>query len=389
MIFLNLAHKIRLVPTSEQEQYFRKACGVSRLVYNYALEEWKRQYAEGLKPNGRDLLKQFNKVKYEKYPFLKDVHRDCNSRPFVNLQQAFVNMFNGSSGYPIFKKRGQHDSFYLANDQFIIEENTIRMPRIGWIKMRENLRFVGKIMSATVSREADQWYVSITVEMKDENVVKERVSNNSVGIDLGVKDFAVLSTGEKIEGPKPFKKLQKQISRKQRQLSKKKLHSSNWYKCKEELSRLYLRVKNIRKDFLHKLSTKLCRENQAISIEDLGTAGMVKLHSLAKAILDMGWGEFRRQLTYKSKIYNNDLLVVDRFFPSSKLCSDCGYKLKELKLEQREWVCPKCGVVHDRDENAAINLLNQLGQVMPEVTPVDMTNVVNETGISLWTCKNA
>jgi putative transposase len=386
---LNLAHKIRLVPTPEQEQYFRKACGVSRLIYNYALEEWNKQYTEGLKPNGRDLLKQFNKIKYEKYPFLKDVHRDCNSQPFRNLQQAFVNFFKGLSGHPIFKKRGEHDSFYLANDTFDLKENMIRMPKIGWIKMRQSFRFVGKIMNATVSREADRWYVSISVEIKDENIIKERISNNSVGIDLGVKDFAVLSTGEKIEGPKPFKKLQKQISRKQRQLSKKKLHSSNWYKCKEELSKLYLRVKNIRKDFLHKFSTWLCRENQAIAIEDLNVVGLVQNHKLAKAILDMGWSEFKRQLTYKSKIYNNDLLIVDRFFPSSKLCSDCGHKLEKLDLSQREWICPKCGVVHDRDENAAINLLNQLGQVMPEVTPVDMTNVVNETGISLWTCNNA
>ena len=386
---MNLAHKIRLVPTLEQEQYFRRAAGTARFVYNWALEHWKKDYEAGLKPTGNKLQKQFNAIKYTEYPWLKDMHRDSHSRPFINLQSAFSGMFKGIRERPVFKKHSEHDSFYIANDQFSIKDDMIRMPRIGWIKMRENLRFVGKIMSATVSREADQWYVSISIEMKDENIIKERISNESIGIDLGVKDFAVLSTGEKIEGPKPFKKLQKQISRKQRQLSKKKLHSSNWYKCKEELSKLYLRVKNIRKDFLHKLSTKLCRENQAISIEDLGTAGMVQNHKLAKAILDMGWREFRRQLTYKSKIYNNDLLVVDRFFPSSKLCSDCGYKLEKLDLKQREWICPKCGVVHDRDENAAINLLNQLGQVMPEVTPVDMTNVVNETGISLWTCKNA
>ena len=349
-----LAHKIQLEPTVKQEIYFKKACGTARFVWNLALEEWKKQYEAGEKPSVISLKKQFNEKKYKEYPWLKEIHRDAHAQPFANLQTAFNRFFKKQGRRPKFKKKGKRDSFYVSNDKFKLEEKRVRLPRTGWIKLTEELRFDGKIMSAAVSRKADRWFVSVIVDVGD--YAKPRTGNAVVGVDLGLTDFATLSTGEKIKGTKPLKHHLDLLKRRSKQHSKKKKGSKNRRKSAMKLAVLHARIGNIRNDFLHKLTTRLCSENQAIVIEDLAVSNMVKNRRLARSISDMGWSEFRRQLGYKSIIYGTQVVIADRYFPSSKMCSNCGCIKSDLSLTDRLYICKDCGVEVDRDVNAAKNL---------------------------------
>lgn len=366
---MHSAHKIRLDPTDKQIEYFCCACGVARYTYNWALEEWNRQYAAGEKPNGRQLKKKFNSTRKEEFPWTYDVARDATSQPFDNIQSAFIGFFKGISGYPQFKKKGVHDSFYVRNDRLHVEGKRIRLPRIGWIRMREALRFEGKIMSATVSRTADKWFVSINVQLPDKSATCENQA--VVGVDLGIKTLATLSTGEQFEAPKPLAAQLEKLRRLSRRLSRKQKGSKNREKARLKLARLYYKISCTRLDVLHKLTTLLVQRYGTIVIEDLNVKGMVRNRHLARAISDLGFYEFRRQLTYKAVPAGARIVVADRWYPSSKLCSDCGFKLDVLPLSVREWDCPVCGVVHDRDTNAAQNL-EKLGWATPEVTPVEM-----------------
>ena len=356
-----LAHKIRLVPTAQQKVYFRQACGVARFTYNWALEHWKTAYEAGEKPSGWALKKQFNALRATKFPWTYEVHRDCTARPFDDIQGAFKNFFrrvkagDPKPGYPRFKKKDtDRDRFYIACDKVALKGSRIRIPVLGWVKMREALRFNGKVIGATVSRTADQWHVAIQVEVADAR--RERTGNWVIGVDLGVKVFATLSTGEKILGPKALRSSLVKLRRLSRGHSRKRKGSNNRRKSVMRLARLHLRIHNVRKDHLDKLTTRLCHENQAVGIEDLHVKGMVRNRKLARAISDEGWGSFRWMLGYKALLYGTEIVVHGRWFPSSKTCSDCGFVLEKLPLVLRGWDCPACGVVHDRDVNAALNL---------------------------------
>jgi putative transposase len=365
---LNRTHKIALDPTLHQEVYFRRCCGVARFTYNWALAEWKKQYAAGAKPSGAVLKKQFNSVRHIDFPWTSDVLRDATAQPFVNVQRAYQNFFEKRGKYPKFKKKGIHESFYCANDKFTVEGTRVRLPRIGWVRMHEELRFEGKILSAVVSRTAHKWFVSIAIDIPRTLAASENQA--VVGVDLGIKSLATLSTGEKFEAPKPLKKSLAQLQRLSRQLSRKQKGSNRRWKAKQRLARLHYRVSCVRNDALHKLTTGLVEKFGTIVIEDLNVRGMVKNRCLSRAISDVGFGEFRRQLEYKLASSGGRLVVVDRWYPSSKACSDCGFRLDILSLGTHEWDCPACGVSHDRDINAAVNL-KKLGQAMPEVTPVE------------------
>jgi len=353
-MFFQLSHKIELNPNNTQEGYFKKACGVARFTYNWALEEWRHQYEEGLKPSALELKKQFNAIKYEEFPWISEVLRDANSQPFTNLGRAFVNFFKGTGKYPVFKKRGIRDSFYIANDKFQLDGFKIKIPKLGWVRMREQLRFTGKILSATVSRIADKWFVAINIQTDLVPAVNK--SHVVVGIDLGVKQLATLSDGTVIEGPKPRKALLKRLRRLNRSLARKKKASSNWKKVKLKLSRLHMRIASIRNDAIHKLTTMLVKNFKVTGIEDLNVNGMVKNHKLSRSILDMGFGEFVRQLNYKAKMCGVEIVQADRFYPSSKTCCQCGFKKDNLTLSERVFRCESCGFEIDRDLNAAINL---------------------------------
>jgi putative transposase len=380
-----LAHKIRLDPTPRQEDYFRRACGTARFTYNWALAAWKTAYEAGEKPSGRALKKQFNAVRGEEYPWSREVHRDCTARPFDDLQNAFQHFFRRvkagqKPGYPQFKKKGKcEDSFYAACDMVAFDGRRVRIPRLGWVKMREALRFEGKVLGVTVSRTADRWDIAVQVDVGE--VHKEWSADGVVGVDLGIKTFATLSTGEKIDGPKALRKNIKRLQRLSRRHSRKVRGSNGRKKSAMNLARLHARIANVRKDHLDKLTTNLCHQNQAVGIEDLHVKGMVRNRKLARAINDEGWGQFRWMLSYKAPMYGTEIVVADRWFPSSKACSACGNVVEKLPLSVREWACPACGVTHDRDLNAAKNLEPKhvpLGK--GELTPVETEALADPSG---------
>ena len=414
---VRLAHKIELIPTTSQVEYFTKACGVSRFAYNWALANWNSQYQEWKeaeeeskkngtintlsKPKEYELRKQFNAIKSEQYPFVKEITKCAVQQSIKDLGVAFVRFFKKTSNYPQFHKKGRHDSFYMDNISFKVVGKRIHIPKLGWVKMRENLRFYGKIMSATVSRIADRWFVSVQVDVpfnslkvarepyhqdnsycENQAVLSdsmiEDVDLKVVGIDLGIKTMATLSYTDKIEkidAPKPLKQLLSKLKRLQRKLSRQgqkytledyvdangetrkiRKYSNNYMKTKVKLARLHAKISNIRHDFLHKLTTRLVKEFDVICIEDLNVKGMMANRKLARAIMDLGFYEFKRQLLYKAQMWGRMVIIADRWYPSSKTCSHCGEKLKSLELSDRDWKCPHCHTVHDRDANAAMNL---------------------------------
>lgn len=350
-----LAHRIRLEPTVKQAKYFAQAAGTARFVWNWALDEWDRQYKEGGKPSGMALKRQFNAIKYEVFPWLDGIHRDAHAAPFANLQKAYVRFFGKTAKRPKRKKKGKtRDSFAVANDRLRVEDTRVRLPVIGWIKMTESIRFDGKIMSAIVSRTADHWYISFQIDVGDYK--KERTGDGVIGVDLGIKTLAVTSEGEEFHAPKPLNKFKKKLKRAQRRLAKRVKGSKRQNKQKKKIARIHAKIANIRRDCLHKLTTKLCRENQTVVIEDLCVKGMLKNRKLSRAISDLGFYELRRQLTYKSGIYGTLLIVADRWFPSSKMCSNCQTVKDSLSLTERTFKCESCGLELDRDLNAAENL---------------------------------
>jgi putative transposase len=368
MIF---AHKIALDLTAEQETFCRKAAGTARFTYNWGLAYWQMQYRQGEQPTAAKLKVQWNAVKYERYPWVDDVHRDAHAQPFTNLHTAFQAFFQNikdrkarkttrTVGYPTFKKKGEHDSFYIANDKVQLNGKRLRIPKLGWVRMREALRLTGTLLSAVVSRTADRWYVSLAVRIE---TTPEPCENQAgrVGVDLGVQHLATLSTGQQIDGPKPLKAALKPLRRTHRQWARRVKGSANWHKTKTKLARLHARVAHIRKDGLHKMTTHLTRTYAQIVIEDLHIKGMVQNRTLARAISDMGLGMFRQMLTYKAEVYGAQVIVADRWFPSSKMCRICGVLNDDLTLKDRVFVCGGCGHTEDRDVHASLNLYNYPG----------------------------
>ncbi|OBX79961.1 transposase [Moraxella atlantae] len=377
-------HIIRLDPTDKQATYFAKACGVARLAYNWALAEWQTQYqadkayrddclAKGIeidstklnKPSQGKLRKQLNAIKRTQFPFMLEVTKCSPQLAIMQLGNAFKRFFKGEAKYPQFRKKGVDDRFSLSNDQFRIDQNRIKIPKLGWVKMRENLRHTGKILSAKVFKRGENWFVSIAVEL-------ETITNHlpktgkAVGIDLGITDLAVLSDGTKIQAPKPLKQQLQKLKRLSKQLSRKQKGSNNRAKAKTKLSRLHAKISNIRQDFSHKLTTQLVKDYDVICIENLNVKGMVQNRKLSRAISDLGFYEFKRQLIYKANQWDKVVKEVDRFYPSSKTCSNCGFIMAkaDLTLNVRNWQCPSCHKQHDRDVNASINILNNATKVL-------------------------
>jgi putative transposase len=357
------AHKIRLDPNKVQATYLSKAAGTARFAYNWALAEWQRQYAARQSnpalpaPSQLALRRQLNTIKRDQYPWMLEVTKCAPQMAIIQLGEAFKNFFAHRARHPVFKRKGQHDRFTITNDQLRIEDQRIQIPKLGWVRMCEKLRFAGRIVSATVSRSADRWYASIRVDTPDLSLPPAE-NQGSVGIDLGVSALTTLSTGEVFTGPKALRSLIERLRRLSRALSRKVQGSRNGIKAKLKLARLHARIGNLRRDGLHQLSTSITRRFHTIGVEDLNVKGMLGNRRLARAIADMGFYELRRQLVYKAARRGGHVVVVDRWYPSSKLCSCCGYKLESLALGTRHWTCPGCATVHDRDVNAAVNLKN-------------------------------
>ncbi|MEB3283620.1 MAG: RNA-guided endonuclease TnpB family protein, partial [Lyngbya sp.] len=292
-------------------------------------------------------------------PWYYEVSKCAPQQALRNLRKAFDDFFKKKKGFPKFKKKGEGDSFYLEGS-IKFESNRIKLPKIGWVKTFERLPTGIKPKNVVVSRHADRWLVSFRIETEPMLTPK---FVDVVGVDLGVKVLATLSTGEVFEGAKSYKKLESKLSRLQYLNRKKTLRSKNWQKATRQIAKLHRRIANLRKDTLHKLTTYLAKNHSQIVIEDLNVSGMMANHKLAKAVGDMGFYEFRRQLEYKTQLYGSELLIADRWFPSSKTCSNCGTIKESLLLCERTFICDDCGFTLDRDLNASINLRKLAGSL--------------------------
>ena len=338
-----------------------KTFGANRFVYNYFLNLKSKLYdfyKTSLSYNSSS--KVLTELKRQK-TWLKEVDSISLQQTLRDLDTAYQNFFSCRSKYPNFKKKQDKNS-YRTNHNIKIDNRYITVPKIGMLRFRDNYNFedknILKIYNITMSKTASgEYYASISAEVY---IPCFERTNQSVGIDLGIKDFAILNTGIKIKNPKILKHLEDRYRRLAKSLSRKVKGSANYQKAKLRLARFHEKVANIRKDFLHKLSTKLVKEYDIICIENLNISGLMKNHKLSKSFQDVSFSEFIRQLEYKCLWYGKVLSKVDRFYPSSQLCSNCGYKNKDVRnLNIREWTCPNCGVHHDRDINSAINILNE------------------------------
>ncbi len=378
-MIVHKAYKCRVYPTPEQEVFLNKHFGSVRFVYNRLLHARQEAYQNGGKLSGRDAKKLIPVWKRQaETAWLKEVNSQSLQQALLDLEEAYQKFFKKQTSYPRFKKKNGKNTFHVPQ-YFSVdpEKQTLHIPKLKsllTVKMHREFGSIKKWCSLTFSKTpTGKYFVSILVE--EEIPEPKALPRELVGLDLGLKHFATTSSGEKIDSPKHLKKQQKRLKRAQRSLAKKKKGSSNRKKQRKKVARLHEKVSNQRKDFLHKLSHKFVLENQEIFIEDLNVKGMMKNRRLAGSIGDSGWSEFVRQLKYKCFWYGRKLTRIGRFAPSSKICSRCGEVKRDLSLSERVWTCSCCGSKHDRDINAALNIV-QIGLDESDFKPVERCSAV-------------
>jgi len=351
------AYKYRFYPTAEQENTLANTFGCVRFVYNYFLtvrqEAWYKRKDKIDYHETSFLLSELKKN--SKYLWLNDVSCVPTQQSLRHLHMAFINFWKGISRYPTFKKKMNKQSATYANNAFKWNDNKLILAKMNEpLNIRWSRKFNNKPSTVTISKDpSGRYFVSFLVE---ENIKPKPVVNSTIGIDVGIKDICVTSDGFKSGSPKYTKRFSARLAKAQQRLAKKKKGSANRTKARIKVAKIHAKIKDSRHDFLHKLSTKLINENQVISTETLAVKNKIKNPKLSKAISDSGWGEFLRQLEYKSKWYGRTLIGIDRWYPSSKRCSVCGYTVSSLPLDIRLWECPECHTAHDRDINAAKNI---------------------------------
>ena len=355
--------KIRLELNNKQKTLAKKHAGVARHAYNWGLDVCNKAFENKEKrPTGIDLHKKLVAEVKPTYPWYREVSKCPPQQALRDLDTGFQRFFKKVSKRPTFKKKGRKDSFYLEGN-IEVKNNRIKLPHFGWIKLSEKIKDIKNIKNVRISRKADFWFVSFKIEQQSEKIKFKK--HSFVGVDLGIKTLATLSNGMTFENRRPYKTYKRKLKIEQRKLSKKfqkgkKEQSKNYYKQQKIVAKLHYRITCIREDALHKLTSYLSKNHEKIVIEDLNVKGMSKNHKLASAILDGGFYEFRRQLTYKCEWYGSKLVVVNRFFAGSKICSNCGHKKDNLTLKDRLYHCEKCGMKMDRDLNASVNLAKQV-----------------------------
>lgn len=363
------SYKYRIYPNKQQEELIQKTFGCVRFVYNQTLSYKRDKYEkENINVSGYDCKKYMvNSLKNE-YEWLRGVDKWALDNAVLDMDNAFQNFFNKLCDFPRFKKKNFSRKSYTTNCIYrenkvpsieaCSKYNKIKLPKLKWIKAKISREFDGKIKLVTVSQTpSGKYFVSILVEEEQKELPK---AEKSVGVDLGIKDLVITSDGEKFDNLKLIKKYETKLAKEQRKLAHKQKGSKNREKQRIRVAKIHERIANARNDYLHKISRKLINENQVIVSEDLSVSNMVKNPNLAKAISDCGWYELTRQLQYKADWYSRTYVKIGRFVPSSQMCHVCGYQNKETKdLSVRKWTCPQCGTEHDRDINAAINILHE------------------------------
>ncbi|WP_297504842.1 IS200/IS605 family element RNA-guided endonuclease TnpB [Ferrovum sp.] len=354
------AYRFRFYPTPEQEVILARTFGCARFAYNHMLrirtDAWFKEQKRIGYHDTSALLTELKKQ--PETIWLNEVSSVPVQQSLRHLQTAFGNFFAKRAKYPTFKSKHDKQAAEYTSSAFKWDGKTLKLAKMDAplnIRWSRTLPKAAKLTTATVSKDAaGRYFVSL---LCDDSVSAKPVASGQIGIDLGLTHFVILSTGEKITAPNTFRKNESRLAKLQRRLAKKQKGSANRIKAKLKVARLHAKIADTRKDFLHKLSTRLVNENQVIAIESLAVNNMQKNHCLAKSISDAAWSEFVRQLEYKSLWYGRTLIGIDRWYPSSKRCSDCGHTVPKMPLKVRDWVCPECGSIHDRDINAARNIL--------------------------------
>ena len=376
---IEIGYKFRIYPTEKQKAFFEKHFGCVRFIYNYLLNLRIEACRKDKKVSGYEAKRYIARLKkQEKYKWLSEVNSQSLQEAAIDLDKAYIRFFKKLADYPGFKKKTSGQKFKIPQHFYLTEKGYLKVPKLkSRVKVNMHRKIEGAINHITISKTpSGKYFTSFNCTIAKNKVFKKKDGKtDKTGIDLGIKSFIVTDKGEKINSPAFLRLLERRLKTSQRSLSRKEKFSSNFYKQRKKIAITHERIANQRSNFLHQLSFKITDENQIIYLEDLNVKGMIKNRHLSKSISNASWGEFTRQLKYKSKWRDKELIQIGRFEASSKICNVCNWKNRHLKLHQRKWLCPECGTLHDRDINAAKNIL-KLGQDMSKVKPVEKSTAV-------------